>query len=201
MSIVMKKFGPADHGRPMTLEEFLAAGSVEGYHYELIDGKLYVSPEANLPEFRVENWLYFKLGLYAQEHPHVINYAANKARVFVPGRRRTTTPEPDVAAYRNFPLHRPLRSVRWQDVSPLLVVEVLSLDDPDKDLVRNVELYLQVLSIKEYWLFDTREDPEQLRLQVRRRYRGQWSLREFGPGATYTTKLLPGFTLILDPRS
>jgi Uma2 family endonuclease len=201
MSIVMKKFGPADHGRPMTLEEFLAAGSVEGYHYELIDGKLYVSPLPNMPENRVEDWVYFKLKLYAHYYPDVINHVTNKARIFVSGRRRTTTPEPDVAAYRNFPLHRPLRSVRWQDVSPLLVVEVLSLDDPDKDLVRNVELYLQVLSIKEYWLFDTREDPEQLRLQVRRRYRGQWSLREFGPGDTYTTKLLPGFTLILDPRS
>jgi Uma2 family endonuclease len=201
MATVLKKLGPADHGRPMTLEEFMMARSVEGYHYELIDGKLYVSPEANLPEFRVENWLYFKLGLYAQEHPNVINFTANKARVFVPVRQRITTPEPDLAAYRNFPLDRPLRSVRWQDVSPVLVVEVLSLDDPDKDLVRNVALYLQVPSIKEYWLFDTREDPEQLRLQVRRRYRGQWSLREFGPGDSYTPKLLPGFELVLDPRS
>ncbi|HWG41910.1 MAG TPA: Uma2 family endonuclease [Gemmataceae bacterium] len=201
MSTVLKKLGPADHGRPMTLEEFMAASSVEGYHYELIDGELYVSPEANLPEFRVENWMYFKLGLYAQEHPRVINFVANKARVFVPGRRRVTTSEPDLAAYRNFPLHRPIDSVRWQDVSPILVVEVLSLDDPDKDLVRNVGLYLQVPSIKEYWLFDTREGAEQLRLQVRRRYRGQWSLRQFAPGDTYTTKLLSGFTLVLDPRS
>jgi len=38
-------------------------------------------------------------------------------------------------------------------------------------------------------------------LQVRRRYRGQWSLRQFAPGDTYTTKLLSGFTLVLDPRS
>ena len=112
-----------------------------------------------------------------------------------------TAPEPDVTAYRDFPLHLPFRSVRWEDVSPILVVEVLSHDDPDKDLVRNVELYLQVPSIKEYWLFDTRDDPEQLRLQVRRRYRGRWSLREYGPGDIYTTKLLPNFTLVLDPRS
>ena len=95
----------------------------------------------------------------------------------------------------------PIRSVRWQDVSPILVVEVLSLDDPDKDLVRNVELYSQVPSIAEYWLFDTRDDPERLRLQVRRRSRGRWRLSEYDPGDTYTTKLLPDFTLILDPRS
>lgn len=201
MSIALKKLGPADHGRPMSLEEFMAASSVEGYHYELIDGELYVSPLPDLPENRVEDWVFDKLKLYARQQPAVVNHVTNKARVFVSGRRRLTTPEPDVAAYRNFPLDRPLRSVRWQDVSPILVVEVLSLDDPDKDLVRNVALYLQVPSIKEYWLFDTRDDPEQLRLQVRRRYRGQWSLRGFGPGDMYTTRLLPGFTLVLDPRS
>jgi Uma2 family endonuclease len=201
MSTLLKRLGPADHGRPMTLEEFLAAGSVEGYHYELIDGELYMSPQPNLPENRVEDWVFDKLKLHARDRASDINFVTNKARVFVPGRRRTTCPEPDVAAYRNFPLDRPFRSVRWQDVSPLLVVEVLSLDDPDKDLVRNVELYLQVPSIKEYWLFDTREDPEQLRLQAYRRYRGRWSLREFGPGDTYTTKMLPGFALVLDPRS
>jgi Uma2 family endonuclease len=197
----MLKLGPADHGRPMKLDEFMAGDYAEGYQYELIDGKLYVSPEANLPEFRIENWIYFKLGLYAQEHPKVINYVANKARVFVPGRKKVTNPEPDVAAYRRFPLHLPLRKVRWQDVSPILVVEVLSLDDPDKDLVRNVELYLRVPSIKEYWLFDTRDDPERLRLQVRRRSRGRWRQLDFGPGDIYTTKLLPGFELRLDPRS
>ncbi len=201
MSIAVKKLGPKDHGRPMTFEEFTAARAVEGYQYELIDGKLYVSPQPNLPENRVEDWVYFKLKLYAHYQPDVINFTSNKARVFVPGDQGTTNPEPDVAAYRNFPLELPWDSVRWQDVSPILVVEVLSLDDPDKDLIRNVRLYLQVPSIKEYWLFDTREGPEQLRLQVRRRYRGQWRLTELGPGQTYTTKLLPGFELTLDPRS
>lgn len=201
MSLALKKLGPSDHGRPMSLEDFIAAGSMEGYQYELIDGRVYVSPLPNLPENRVEDWVYFKLKLYAHYRADVANFVTNKARVLVPGRRRVTTPEPDVAAYRNFPLDLPLRSVRWQDVSPILVIEVLALDDPDKDLVRNVDLYLQVPSIKEYWLFDTRDDPERLRLQVRRRYRGRWRLLEFGPGEKYTTKLLPDFTLILDPRS
>ena len=40
----------------------------------------------------------------------------------------------------------------------MLVAEVLSGEDPDKDLVRNVELYFQVPSIKEYWLFDSRSE-------------------------------------------
>jgi Uma2 family endonuclease len=201
MSTAPKKLGPADHGRPMTLEEFMAGDYIEGYHYELIDGKLYVSPEANLSEYRVDDWINFKLKLYAHYHPEVINFVANKARVFVPGRQRVTAPEPDAAAYRDYPLDLPWDSVRWEDVSPVLVVEVLSPDNPEKDLVRNVDLYLQVPSIKEYWLFDTRDGSEQFRLQVRRRHGRRWRLLEFGPGETYTTKLLPDFTLIVAPRS
>ncbi len=201
MATVTEKLGPKDHGRLMSYDEFMAGDYEEGYHYELIDGRLYVSPMPNLPQGRLERWIGKKLDRYSDDHPEVVNFVYGKCRVFVPGRRRTTCPEPDVTAYRDFPEDTDFDEVRWQEVSPVLVVEVLSLDDPDKDLVRNVELYLQVPSIKEYWLFDTREDPEQLRLQVRRRYRGQWKLTEFGPGETYATKLLPGFTLRLDPRS
>jgi Uma2 family endonuclease len=194
------KIGPADHGRPMDLEEFLASDSEEGYHYELIDGELYVSPRANLPQGVVEKWTYTKLDRYAQEHPEIINFVMFSARVFVPGRRGVTNPEPDVAAYRNFPLDRDLRTLRWQDLSPVLVVEVLSVDDPDKDLVRNVDLYFQVPTIKEYWVIDTREDPNRPSMRVHRRHGRKWRIIHVAPGEIYTTKLLPGFQLTLDPR-
>jgi Uma2 family endonuclease len=195
------QLGPADHGRPMTYDEFMAGDYQEGYHYELIDGKLYVLPQPDLPYDRLENWLDFRLKLYAHNHPEIINYVTNKARVFVPGRRRTTCPEPDVAAFRSFPRRLPLDQVRWQDVSPVLVVEVLSADDPDKDLVRNVRLYLQVPSIREYWIVDHRESTDRPRLIVRRRYRDRWSVREYAAGMTYTSRLLPGFSLLIDPRA
>lgn len=193
--------GPADHGRPLTLDEFLAGDYERGYHYEIIDGRLYVSPLPNLPEDRVEDWLFFKLKLYAQAHPEVINFVNNKARVFVPGRTRVTAPEPDLAAYSGFPLELPLRAVRWQDVSPVLVGEILSSDDPDKDLVRNVELYHRVPTIKEYWVLDSREDPDHPQMLVHRRHGKKWRLIHLDFGDTYTTKLLPGFELRIDPRS
>ena len=41
------KIGPRDHGMPLSLEEFLAADGEEGYHYELIHGRLYVCPAPN----------------------------------------------------------------------------------------------------------------------------------------------------------
>jgi Uma2 family endonuclease len=184
----------------MTLEDFLASDAEEGYQYELIDGELYVSPQANQPENRVEEWIGGKLFLYAQRHPEVINYVSAKARVFVPGRRGTTNPEPDRAAYHRYPLALPFREVRWQDVSPVLVVEVVSADDPEKDLVRNVELYLAVPSIKEYWVLDAREDAEHPSLRVHRRHGKKWRLIDVASGDTYTTRLLPNFALLLDPR-
>jgi Uma2 family endonuclease len=195
------KIGPADHGRPMTLEEFLTGDYEQGSKYELIDGKLYVSPEPNLPQGLVEHWLYRQLDRYSDEHPEVINWVYCKTRVFVPGRRRVTCPEPDLAAYHDFPVDADYRDVRWQDVSPVLVGEVLSPEGPEKDLVRNVELYLEVPSIREYWILDGREDPNHPTMLVYRRRGQRWQRPiNVAPGETYTTRLLPGFELILNPR-
>ena len=195
------KIGRCDHGRPMTLDEFLAGDYEEGYGYELIDGRLYVSPTPNQPEDWVNEWLADKLKLYAREHPDNINHISHGARVFIPGRRGVTNPQPDLAAYGDYPLHRHIRDIRWQDVRPKLVVEILSADDPDKDFVRNVELYLLVPSIKEYWVLDAREDPEHPTLTVYRRRGKKWQPLDIGPNDIYTTRLLPGFELILDSRS
>ena len=51
------KVGPKDHDRPMTLEDFLAARTQEGYRYELIEGRLYVSAAPNFPQNLLEEWL------------------------------------------------------------------------------------------------------------------------------------------------
>jgi Uma2 family endonuclease len=185
----------------MTLDDFMASDHLEGYQYELIDGKLYVTPAPNLPENRVEIWIMMKLWNYSQENPSVVNFVSPKARVFVPGRRGVTNPEPDVTVYRDFPVESALDAVRWQDVTPALVVEVLSREDPDKDLVRNAELYLQVPSIREYWLFDTRsEGANRPTLRVHRRWGSRWRVIDLDYGEMYTTKLLPGFELVVDPR-
>src|SRR5437588_8188418 len=105
------KIGPHDHGMPLSLEDFLSADTEEGHHYELIDGKLYVSPTANAPEGLVERWVRRKLEAYSDAHPTVINLVYEKARIFVPDRPEATAPEPDVAAYHDFPLHLPFREI------------------------------------------------------------------------------------------
>jgi Uma2 family endonuclease len=202
MATVLKlKLSPEDHGRPITNEELTASEFEGGYKYEVIEGRLYVTLEPELAENFNEEWLKDKLKLYASLHLAVINYVSSKARIFVPGRRGETIPEPDLAAYRDFPLHLPLRNVRWEDISPLLVGEILSRGNPDKDLVRNVALYLRVPTIREYWVLDTRDDPDRPTLYVYRRRGQRWqNVIEVPYGETYTTRLLPGFRLLVDPR-
>src|SRR3954466_8351290 len=146
--------GLADHGRPVSDDDFEEADFEPGYKYELIDGRLYVLPLPNPPENDLEEWLRYKLRVYSHQAPEVINKVTGKARVFVSGRPGTTSPEPDLAAYRGYPFHLPARARDWRHVSPVLVVEILLDADPHKDLVRNVGLYLQVPSIREYWVLD-----------------------------------------------
>lgn len=194
------KLGPTDGGREVALEDFEHALWEEGYRYELIDGRLSVSPVPEVPEGWVAQWINFELSLYGRANPEIINHVNCAARVFIPRRRGATNPQPDVAAYEDFPVHLDYREIRWRETSPLLVVEVVSRDDAQKDLVRNVELYLAVPSIKEYWVFDNRDSDEHPFLTVHRRRGKRWVISTYRRGETYSTKLLPGFTLLLNPQ-
>ena len=166
----------------------------------MIDGKLYVSPGTELPEDEVATWLFERLLAYRLRHRTRIKYLSRRARVFVADRPAVTCPGPDVAVYRNFPTESRIADLRWQGISPIIVAEVLYDSDPHKDLVRNVDLYLQVPSIREYWLLDARYSADEPTLIVHRRRGKRWVRREFHFGETYKTKLLPGFSLVVDPR-
>jgi Uma2 family endonuclease len=194
---------PADHGRELTLEEFLSARSQEGFWYEIIHGRLEVSPIPNLPHEVLRKWLERLLDRYAEVRPDIVNKVQAPARAFLPNPPEdVTAPEPDVACYQGFPVDRPLEELDWQDVSPVLVAEILSEDTADKDLVRNRRLYAQVPSIREYWILDPRPSAGQPTLLVyRRRGRRFVRVRTVQPGGEYTTPLLPDFRLVLTPHA
>lgn len=185
----------------MTLDELDAREREPGYKYELIDGKLYVSPEPNFPEGVLEEWVGNELRRYMAAHPEVINFVSSKARVFVPGRPGETVPEPDLAAFHDLPLEEDWDALDWRQFSPILVVEILTGDDPSKDLVRNVKLCFQVPAIKEYWVVDGRDKASRPSMRVHRRHGKRWKVINLAYGETYTTRLLPGFELVVDPRS
>ena len=191
---------PRDHGRALTLTEFESArGARKGYRYELIDGKLEVWPFPELGHECVRGWLAERLRDYSRARPEIINKVFGPAWVFVPD--RPSAIHPDIAAYRDFPLDRRIGELRWQDVSPLLVVEILSEDTAAKDLERNYELYLQVPSIREYWIVGPPASASRPTLTVHRRRGARWQRPiEVAPGEEYITRVLPGFTLVVAPR-
>ena len=155
----------------------------------------------SLPEDCVVVWLYEKLvGYRFLGCPEVVPYLSQNARVFVECRFDLTFAQPDIAVYRDFQVSHDIGKRKWQAVSPAIVVEVLYDADPHKDLVRNVDLYLQVPSIREYWLVDARYSADEPTFIVHRRRDRRWVRREYHFGETYKTKLLPGFALLIDPR-
>jgi Uma2 family endonuclease len=198
MTKTRPRFGPADHGRRVTDRVATTAEYVEGFNYEVIDGRLHVSPRQEVAESVLENWLYAVLMKYADRWSKVIGYLTPKARVFVPDAARTMAPEPDLTAYTTFPDYDTITS--WKQISPFLVVGILSENNVEKQLGRNPNLYLRVPSIQEYWVVNGAENPDEPSLIHYVRRGKRWAVTTHPFGATFTPKVLPGFSLVIDPR-
>lgn len=194
------KLGPADHNQPLTWEEYQAAEYQPGYRYELIHGRLYVSPAPKLPHDRHVQFMDRKLYEYSKACPEIFNMVTTGAEVHVPpasgDEEPITCPRPDVSAYKKVP---PRRDLQWEDISPFLVVEVLSPDNIEKDLGRNLVLYHRVPTIKEYWVVDGLTDPDRPSMRVYRRWGQKWRRIDVPFDTVYTTPHLPGFALRMNP--
>jgi len=190
---------PALDGLPIDLDDFLSASGEDGHRYEIIEGRLDVSPLADMPHEDLIEWLVECLRAYYRMRPAILRRVKAPARVFLPeGDDGPTAPEPDVACYRTYPTG-PLIRRDWRRVSPIIVVEVLSADTAEKDLVRNRRLYLRVPSIEEYWMLDPRESPDRPTMTLLRRAGRRWATTHVPAGGTVTSPALPGFSLVLDP--
>ena len=190
----------ADHRRELSWDDFIGADFEEGYRYEMIEGRVFVSPAANASHEDYVKWFEKLLSAYAEERPDILESVRWAARVFLPdGEEGITAPEPDLACYAEFAARFASR-INYRDYSPILVIEVISADTADKDLARNRRLYLQVPGIQEYWILDPREGVAGLTLLVYRRRGRRWeACRTVAAGETYTTPMLPGFSLVLAP--
>ena len=193
---------PADHGRSLSWDEFASADAEEGYRYEMIEGRVEVSPVPNVPHDVVLSRLLSALFLYSADRADVLLHISSRGCVFLPDPPNgITAPEPDIAGYTEFfPEGTPVADQDWRNISPSLVVEILSPDTEDKDLERNRRLYLQVPSIREYWIVDPRASIGEPMMIVFRRRGLRWAARRnVLAGETYTTPMLPGFALVLNP--
>jgi hypothetical protein len=66
------RIGPSDHGREMTLDEFIEAGGETGYRYELARGVLEVTEIPGDDHWQVLDTLHESFSRYRQQHPGVI---------------------------------------------------------------------------------------------------------------------------------
>ncbi len=199
-----RRFGPADHGRPVSARRVRRRPDYEeGYQYELIDGRLYVSPDPEPARELLEDWLSKKLEDYADDHPDVINYVIEQGSGLRPRPAERRRPGTRPRRLPRLPARRARsHELRWEDVSPLLVAEVLVDGDPNKDLVRNVGPVPRRCRRSASTGFSTAATiPTEPTLIVHRRRGKRWVVTRVPILApTYTTPLLPGFALLIDPR-
>lgn len=189
-----RRLGPADVGTPLTHEEYEAADYAPGFDYELVAGRLYVTPAPNAPHMLIVEFLSDHLKDYARARRDVLQLVTTHARVITRALGGTTDVEPDISAFRRLP--DPVVA-NWRDMHPLLVAEVISESDPRKDLVRNREVYWLVPSIQEYWIVDPRDDPARPTLLALARGGDTWTERPTPAGGAYRTDLLPGLAVDL----
>lgn len=194
------EIGPEDAGRPLALPEWERARETPGYVYELIEGIIEVSP---IPTPLHDHWvelLRIELERYRAGHPGVIGKISERCEVAVPSERGPTRPQPDLAVYCGFPKPPP---IRWDNVCPTIVIEVISDRRVAKDVSRNRELYFRTEGIAEYWIIDPREEPMAPSLIVLRREPGadSWLEHAVAFGDSFSTSSLPGLTLDLSAMS
>ncbi len=81
------RIGPSDHGREMTLQEFLEAEEADGYRYELARGVLEVADVPNDPHGVFVSNLYVGVARYRLDHPGFIHRygGGSEFRFWLPG--------------------------------------------------------------------------------------------------------------------
>jgi Uma2 family endonuclease len=189
MSTVKLQIGPADHGRPMTLEEFREAEEQPGYLYELARGVLEVGEVPGDYHGQIVDNLHEAMSEYRRQHPGRIRRIGHGSdiRLIIP--ELDSDRHPDLAVV--FP-GAPLTPRGRQ--RPELVCEVVSpgARARRRDYEEKLEEYLN-LGIQEYWIIDPRDEQVTVLTRQDSPEGPVWSKRVFTGDEVIASILLPGF--------
>jgi Uma2 family endonuclease len=107
------------------------------------------------------------------EDPQV--YVSGNLLVFyVPGNKRKHV-SPDVFVVKGVPKRQRPNFLVWEEGhAPCVVIELTSSTTRHEDVVKKFNLYQDVLKVREYFMFDPREDYLEPRLQGYRLQRGKY---------------------------
>ncbi len=170
----------------LSVDEYLGAQLPEGYRYELVNGVVEMTPTPSYGHDRVVDCISQQFAEYRSRHSGRIAHMSWNATVAIPGHE--TVREPDIAIYAE--LHPSQRDYTvWKEMTPLLVVEVVSPGQEERDYEEKREEYLRA-GVHEYWIVD----PEARRFTALRREGDGWQ-QVVPPPETYETPLLPGLVL------
>jgi Uma2 family endonuclease len=184
MATATRTIGRADHGRPMSFDEFIDADFEEGGLYELARGVIVVTEVPGITHGRIVMRLSHLFALYDESHPGVINYRAGGAecRIRMPG--MVSDRHPDHAIYLSPPPEGEKPWTRWR---PSLLVEVVSKGGKKRDYVEKREEYLRV-GADEYWIID----PKRRVMLVHLRAGDTWEEVTIPADGVHRPHLLPG---------
>ena len=173
----------ADHGREMTLQEFLEAEEEDGYRYELARGVLEVADVPNDPHGVIVSNLYISVARYRLDHPGAIDRygGGNEFRFWLPG--MVSGRNPDLAVV----LRGAPKDFRGRRL-PALAAEVVSRGSIHRDYVINREEYL-AYDLLEYWIVD----PLERKVTVLTRRGDVWDEQVVRGDQVVSSLVLPGF--------
>jgi len=177
------RIGPADHGRAMTLEEFMEAEEDEGYRYELARGVLEVTNVPNDPHGQVIANLYDAISRHRRDHPGVIQRygGGSEFRFWLP--RMISGRNPDLGVV----LRGAAKDWRGRRL-PALAAEVVSRGSVKRDYETKREEYL-AYGLLEYWIVD----PMKHEVTVLTRRGDTWNEMVFRDEQVIVSLVLPGF--------
>lgn len=181
------RVGPADHGRRMTLEEFIEAEEQEGYRYELARGVLEVTWVPGAPHGLIICEFYRRFARYWDANPGIIYRfgGASEFRLFLPEMASGRNPDLAVAL-----LGTPLSENG--DRPPSLAIEVVSegAEAWTRDYVTKRQEYL-AFGLLEYWIVDRFDR----KVTVLQRRGDSWAEAVFVDGQEASGRVLPGFVV------
>ncbi len=189
MATATLRLGPADHGRAMTLQEYLDAEVEEGYRYELARGVLEVSEVPNDPHGVIVFNFYCALTTYHRAHPGMIYRfgGAGEFQLLMPEMVSGRHPDVAVALQVTTPDARGRRPASF-------AVEVVSdgAEARERDYVTKREEYL-AYGLAEYW----NVDPRQRRATILVDEGDDWTEREAKGEGSAASTVLPGLVVPL----
>ncbi|MEW4566766.1 Uma2 family endonuclease [Tautonia sp. JC769] len=179
------RLGPLDHGRRMTLEEFLDAEETPGYRYELARGVVEVVEVPNDDHGQIVCNIYRAIARHDVEHPgRILRYGgASEFRLWLPTMVSGRNPDAAVVisgTAKGADGRRPAS----------LAFEVVSsgAEARERDYRTKREEYL-AYGLQEYWIVD----PLERRITVLIRNGDSWVERPFTETQTAEGLVLPGF--------